>query len=136
MSLKYIILGFLNIEPLSGYDLKKKFDRAVFGIWPADQNQIYRTLSVPSHDGVVSTKSVVQEKHPNRRIHRITDRGRTVLHEWLEGAVLRIRNGEVQMGREGAIARCPLCTVLRNKGPASDQQVGAGQRIHPVQGTQ
>jgi PadR family transcriptional regulator, regulatory protein AphA len=45
MSLKYAILGFLSLAPLSGYDLKKSFDRSLGHLWPADQSQIYRTLS-------------------------------------------------------------------------------------------
>jgi DNA-binding PadR family transcriptional regulator len=30
MSLEYAILGFLNYRPLSGYGLKKVFDKSVF----------------------------------------------------------------------------------------------------------
>ena len=45
MSLEFAILGFLNYHPYSGYDLKKIFDTSVSHFWPADQSQIYRTLS-------------------------------------------------------------------------------------------
>ena len=43
MSLEYVILGFLEVGPKTGYDLKKRFDRTVHGFWPADQSRIYRT---------------------------------------------------------------------------------------------
>ncbi len=45
MSLKHAILGFLELSPFSGYDLKKAFDGSVQHFWPADQAQIYRTLN-------------------------------------------------------------------------------------------
>ena len=45
MSLEHAILGFLQYKPMSGYDLKKIFDTSVRHFWPADQSQIYRTLT-------------------------------------------------------------------------------------------
>ena len=83
MSLRYVILGFLNIESMTGYDLKKKFDRTVSGIWPADQSQIYRTLTDLKRQGLVSRETIQQETRPNRRVNHITDGGRDVLHEWM-----------------------------------------------------
>ena len=83
MSLKYVILGFLNIESLTGYDLKKKFDRTVSGIWPADQSQIYRTLANLNDEGLVYRETIQQETRPNRRVNHITGSGQQVLHEWM-----------------------------------------------------
>ncbi|MCE1255059.1 MAG: PadR family transcriptional regulator, partial [Anaerolineae bacterium] len=56
MSLEYAILGFLQYQPLSGYDLKKIFDQTVSHFWPATQSQIYRTL-----DRLLDNKWVIQE---------------------------------------------------------------------------
>ena len=53
MSLKHAILGFLSFKPLSGYDLKKAFDNSVRHFWPANQSQIYRTLSQMTDEGLV-----------------------------------------------------------------------------------
>ena len=83
MSLKYVILGFLNIESMTGYDLKKLFDRTVSGIWPADQSQIYRTLADLNVQGLVSRETIQQETRPNRRVNHITESGQQVLHEWM-----------------------------------------------------
>ena len=44
MSLDHAILGFLALEPMSGYDLKRVFDQSVQHFWPATQSQIYRSL--------------------------------------------------------------------------------------------
>ena len=45
MSLGHAILGFLNREPMTGYDLKTRcFDDDAAHFWTADQAQVYRTL--------------------------------------------------------------------------------------------
>ena len=44
--LSYIILGLLKTEPLSGYDLKKKFESEVGEFWQANTGQIYPSLRV------------------------------------------------------------------------------------------
>ena len=36
MSLKHAILGFLSLQPMTGYDLKKAFDQSVRHFWPAN----------------------------------------------------------------------------------------------------
>ena len=54
MSLEYAILGFLNYQPFSGYDLKKLFDTSVRHFWPADQSQIYRTLARLTEQGLAA----------------------------------------------------------------------------------
>jgi DNA-binding PadR family transcriptional regulator len=83
MSLKHAILGFLNYMPFSGYDLKKVFDTSVQHFWPADQSQIYRTLSRLSDAGLVEVQIVEQEDRPDRKVYSITDEGRTELRDWL-----------------------------------------------------
>jgi hypothetical protein len=45
MCLKHAILGILSFSPMTGYDLKKAFDRSVRHFWPVNQSQIYRTLA-------------------------------------------------------------------------------------------
>ena len=85
MSLEYAILGFLNYLPLSGYDLKKMFDSSVQHFWPADQSQIYRTLSRLMENGLVEMEKVPQDDRPDRKVYSITDAGRTELMKWLAG---------------------------------------------------
>lgn len=83
MSLEYAILGFLNYSPLSGYDLKKVFDDSVQHFWPADQSQIYRTLSGLEEQGWVEVEVVNQAERPDRKVYSITEMGRTELVNWL-----------------------------------------------------
>jgi PadR family transcriptional regulator, regulatory protein AphA len=83
MSLDYAILGFLNYNPQSGYDLKKTFDDSVRHFWSADQSQIYRTLSRLTERGLVEIERVRQEDRPDRKVYHITDAGCQELLQWL-----------------------------------------------------
>jgi DNA-binding PadR family transcriptional regulator len=83
MSLEYAILGFLNHNSYSGYDLKRIFDTSVRHFWPADQSQIYRTLSRMSEKGWVEIEVIRQEARPDRKLYHITPGGREELRHWL-----------------------------------------------------
>jgi DNA-binding PadR family transcriptional regulator len=85
MSLEFAILGFLNYQPLTGYDLKRIFDSSVRHFWYADQSQIYRTLIQLNKDGLTEIERVEQTERPGKNIFRITEKGRAALHEWLSG---------------------------------------------------
>ncbi len=83
MSLEHAILGFLNYQPFSGYDLKKMFDNTVQHFWPADQSQIYRTLARLTEQGYIDMEKVEQTSRPDRKVYYITDAGRRELTGWL-----------------------------------------------------
>jgi DNA-binding PadR family transcriptional regulator len=83
MSLEHAILGFLDYGPLSGYDLKKVFDVSVQHFWPADQSQIYRTLSHLEEQGWVEVEVVNQIERPDRKVYHITEAGREGFLGWL-----------------------------------------------------
>ena len=42
--LQFIILGLLNQQPLTGYDLTKAFDDEIGEFWQAQHSQIYPQL--------------------------------------------------------------------------------------------
>jgi len=83
MTLEYAILGFLNYQPLTGYDLKKVFDRSVSHFWHADQSQIYRTLTRLTEEGAVKMGVIEQTDRPDRKVYSITPDGRGRLLDWL-----------------------------------------------------
>lgn len=83
MSLKHAILGFLSYKPLSGYDLKKAFDRSVQHFWPANQSQIYRTLASLSEEGLVDQEVIERDERLDKKMYHITAAGREALHRWL-----------------------------------------------------
>lgn len=83
MSLKHAMLGFLSFKPLSGYDLKKAFDRSIRHFWPANQSQIYRTLATLKEDGLVDQEIFEREERLDMKVYHITEAGRRELHRWL-----------------------------------------------------
>ena len=83
MSLEFAILGFLNYHPYTGYDLKKIFDTSVRHFWPADQSQIYRTLSKLTENGWAEMEKVPQDDRPDRKVYSITKNGRQELLRWI-----------------------------------------------------
>jgi PadR family transcriptional regulator, regulatory protein AphA len=85
MSLEFAILGFLNYHPYTGYDLKKIFDTSIRHFWPADQSQIYRTLTHLTGQGFAEMEKVPQADRPDRKVYSITETGRAELTRWLSG---------------------------------------------------
>lgn len=83
MSLKHAILGFLALQPLSGYDLKKTFDTSVAHFWPADQSQIYRTLRQMYKEGLVTREVEKREDLIDRKLYQISAAGEAELDAWL-----------------------------------------------------
>jgi DNA-binding PadR family transcriptional regulator len=84
LSLKYAILGFLSLEPMSGYTLKTQyFDGSVAHFWPADQAQIYRTLQKLERDGEATSEEVAGDSRPARRVYSISESGLNALKAWL-----------------------------------------------------
>ncbi len=85
MSLKYAILGLLNVLPMTGYDLKHQaFDATVRHFWPADQSQIYRTLNQMASENLVTVTIEAQDERPDRKVYAITAAGQAALAEWLK----------------------------------------------------
>ncbi len=83
MSLDHAILGFLSFKPMSGYDLKKTFDRSVQHFWPANQSQIYRTLARLEDKGFIMHDVIEREGPLDIKQYHITPSGEGELKHWL-----------------------------------------------------
>jgi DNA-binding PadR family transcriptional regulator len=84
MSLRSAILGFLTLEPTSGYTLKQRFDGSVGSFWSVTQSQVYRELHALEADGLVSAKTIPGGGKPDRKVYSLTAAGRDALAHWLE----------------------------------------------------
>lgn len=80
---RFIILGLLNHESLSGYDIKKKIDGMISYFWDVGYNQIYPSLAALEKEGFVSKTVEKGGKGPRRHVYSITDAGRKLLGDWL-----------------------------------------------------
>jgi PadR family transcriptional regulator AphA len=79
------ILGLLaRSEDLSGWDLQKQARTSVAYFWPLGRSQIYAALPRLEKAGLISGRAVPQEGKPDKRVVRLTARGRDALASWLE----------------------------------------------------
>jgi PadR family transcriptional regulator AphA len=83
MSIKYAIVGFLSWEPLTGYDLKKRFAESDVLYWSGNNNQIYRALVELHQDGWVTQAIHDQPSGPSRKVYTITEKGLAELRQWV-----------------------------------------------------
>jgi DNA-binding PadR family transcriptional regulator len=91
MSVKYALLGILAERERHGYDLKGAFDDRVGEFWSLNYGQIYSTLDRLEREGLVERREEAQERRPDRKIYRVTARGRRELDRWLAKPVARAR---------------------------------------------
>ncbi|MBW4422896.1 MAG: PadR family transcriptional regulator [Nostoc desertorum CM1-VF14] len=84
MSLPYVILGLLQQQEMTGYDLKTScFDQCIAHLWPADQAQIYRTLDKLVEQGWITCTVEIQHDRPNRKVYSVTEPGKAEFTRWL-----------------------------------------------------
>ena len=84
MSLKHGLLGLLSCEgPTTGYELDKFFKDSLANFWQAKTSQIYRELNAMENQGWLTSKRVMQEEKPNKRVYSLTEEGRAELINWL-----------------------------------------------------
>jgi DNA-binding PadR family transcriptional regulator len=80
----YIILGLLNHEDLSGYDIKKRIDFMISSFWEVGYGQIYPTLGHLEKERLVIKRISKTSQGPEKNLYSITEEGREVLTEWLK----------------------------------------------------
>ena len=83
---RYVLLGLLQEEELSGYEMKKNIDIRMFFFWQESFGQIYPELSKMVEDGLIdfsNTQSTERIKH-EKISYKITPKGEKELKEWME----------------------------------------------------
>lgn len=82
-NIRYIILGMLAHEPMSGYDLKKRIDQTFSYFWPVGYGQIYPTLRQLNAEGLINLDSTEQSKGPKKTNYQTSTAGKQTLEDWL-----------------------------------------------------
>ncbi len=78
----YVILGFLEARPRSGYDIKQTVEHSTRFFWKASYGQIYPELKRLEAAGLAKGRR--DDTGARRRIrYEITAAGRKALHGWL-----------------------------------------------------
>jgi PadR family transcriptional regulator, regulatory protein AphA len=80
MSLRYALVGLLAEEPMSGYDLTKRFAVSLANAWPAQHSQIYPELARLLDLGWIRQTG---QGPRGRKVYEATPEGVSALREWL-----------------------------------------------------
>ena len=83
MSLPHALLGLINYQPATGYDLKTTFKNSIHFFWNAALPHIYRTLKQMKGQGWITSTVEHQEGKPSRKVYRVTKAGENELLRWL-----------------------------------------------------
>lgn len=82
MSLRNAVLAALLDGAASGYDLAKAFDASVANFWMCTPQQLYRELDRMESDGLITARTVEQERRPNKRLFSLTPAGLEALAQF------------------------------------------------------
>jgi DNA-binding PadR family transcriptional regulator len=80
----YFVLGLLDQQPMSGYDIKRLLERLNGLIGSSSFGHIYPTLHTLLKEGWVTVNVVTREDRPPKKVYTIGQEGRQALQEWLE----------------------------------------------------
>ena len=78
-----VILGLLNHEELTGYDIKKRIDGAIRFFWNGSFGNIYPALKELEEDKLVKSHNA-SEGARERIAYHITAKGKKSLENWLK----------------------------------------------------
>ena len=90
---RYTILGLLNMQPRSGYDIKRFVKESMGHFWKESQRWVYVSLDQLETDGMVTGRSDASSER-ERVVFRITKKGQAALRAWLADppSPLRVRD--------------------------------------------
>ncbi len=82
-TLGYAILGLINKQKITGYDLAKIFNDSVADFWNANQSQIYPELKKLVQAELIQYEVLVQGEVLEKKLYSITEKGKEVLEKWI-----------------------------------------------------
>ncbi len=83
-TLKYAILGLINREPMTGYDITREFNsNNLANFWYAKHSQVYPELSRLMEEKLVTCEVVIQGEKLEKKLYSITEAGKQQLQDWL-----------------------------------------------------
>lgn len=133
--LKYTLLGFLNYQPMTGYELKQRMDASTTHFWHAKLSQIYTTLKALQAEGLVTSGMEEQTDRPDKRVYTITPAGQAELHEWLAHPEMEISPKKeitvLKLFFSAQLEREAILTQLRIQLDLHHQQLSYYQEVTP-----
>jgi len=88
VSIRYLILGILSQQAMSGYDIKRFLESLGWLIGSPSFGSLYPTLHTLRKDDLVVMNIIASEDKPPRKIYSITKTGKQALQDWSDQPVL------------------------------------------------
>jgi len=112
VSLRHALLALLSAQPMTGYDVTKRFDGSVGYMWQAPHSQIYPELRRMEEAGLLAAEELPRGGAARKRRYSLTDAGLDELQRWVaepptygpERDVARLRTAYLGFG-DGDVAR-------------------------------
>jgi PadR family transcriptional regulator AphA len=87
VSIRHFILGLLNRQSMSGYDIKRFLKSLSWLIDSPSFGSLYPALHTLLENSLVTVEVVSRQDKPPRKIYSITEAGRQMLQEWADQPV-------------------------------------------------
>ncbi|CAH0418088.1 PadR family transcriptional regulator [Periweissella ghanensis] len=81
---KDVVLGLLNDQPRTGYEIKDIFETRLAYFFDGTYGMIYPTLRKLEKDGMITKEVVFQEGKPNKNIYSITPAGKAEFAAYMQ----------------------------------------------------
>lgn len=82
-NLKYALLGLLNQQAMTGYDIAKEFNKELSEFWYAKHSQIYPELKKLVEEGLLTYEIQISGEILEKKLYSITDDGKAAFLEWM-----------------------------------------------------
>jgi DNA-binding PadR family transcriptional regulator len=90
--MRFPLLALLANGPAHGYELKSAMEQRFGAVLPPlNAGQIYTTLGRLERDGLVDDDAVAQNGRPNKRVYRLTEKGKAELAGWVADSTPQTR---------------------------------------------
>ncbi|MCI7551996.1 MAG: PadR family transcriptional regulator [Actinomycetaceae bacterium] len=125
MSVKHVLLMFLDQGPASVYQLKTAFENNTNNIWPMNIGQVYQTVQRLERDGLTEIVGEVNDTRP-APAYGITERGRSELWQWISQPVRRVPEARDELVMRIAVLANLEAHIEGTQGQAHGEQPGKG----------
>ncbi|MHB8589458.1 MAG: PadR family transcriptional regulator [Candidatus Dormibacteraceae bacterium] len=85
MALQQALAALLLSGPSHGYQLMATLQAELGPLWETRSSRVYLTLARMEREGLVTSSRIRQDSRPDRHVLRLTQRGRGIAEQWLEG---------------------------------------------------
>jgi len=87
VSIRHLILGLLNQQAMSGYDIKRLLESLSWLMDSPSFGSIYPILRSLREDGLATMEEVLSQGKSSRKVYTPTQSGRRALREWVNQTI-------------------------------------------------